>query len=120
MPLTDYSLNLAADEITNRTVQVRLHTADAGTAGTTSRIGTVSQDVAAAGWSAATGGDSTNLAAIDFGVLSASASFDVSHYSVWDGANFMGRESLSASVTVAANETFSINASTLTFMGSTS
>ena len=76
--------------------------------------------MAASGWSAASGGDSTNSAAIDFGVLSTTDSFDVSHYSCWDGANFMGREALTSTVTVAANETFSINAQTLTWTGSTS
>ena len=120
MPLADYGLNIAADAITNRTIQVRLHTGNAGTNGTSNVITGAAEDVAASGWGVASGGDASNTDAIDFGVLSTNNSFDVSHYSTWDGSDFVGRESLTASVTVAANETFSINAGTVTFMGSTS
>lgn len=120
MPTTDYTQNINANAVTDRTIQVRLHTGDAGNNGTSNTIAGATADVAAAGWSTAAAGDSTNASAIDFGVLSTSDSFNVSHYSCWDGANFMGREALTSPVTVAANETFSINAQTVTWTGSTS
>ena len=120
MPLSDYALNLAADHLAGRTIQVRLHTGEPGNAGTANAISGATADVAASGWSNAASGDVSNVAAIDFGVLSTTASNDVSHYSIWDGTNFMGSESLASTVTVAANETFSINAGTLQIMGSTS
>ena len=94
MPLSDYTLNLCATEITDRTVQVRLHTGAPGNSGTANVITGAAEDVAAAGWSAASGGDSSNSAAIDFGVLSTSDTVVVSHYSVWGWVDFMGSESV--------------------------
>ena len=120
MPLSDYTLNLCATEITDRTIQVRLHIGAPGNNGLANVVLGATVDVAAAGWTAASGGDSSNVAAIDYGVLSTSDTVVVSHYSVFAGNNFMGSESMATAVSVAANETFSINAGTVTFMGSTS
>lgn len=117
MTVTDYALNLAANEITNRTIQVRLHTGDPGANGTANGITGATVDVAAGEWTAASGGDSMNDNDIDFGVLSTSQSYTVRWVSCFDGANFMGRSELSSAVTVGANESFSITADTLIWQG---
>ena len=101
------------NDVTNRTLQVRLHTGAPGANATANAITGAEQDVAAAGWDSAAGGVAENASDINFGVLSTSDSNTVTHYSVWNGATPILTESLAASVTVAANETFKINANTI-------
>ena len=115
MTVTAYALNLAADELTGRTVTIKLHTGDPGSAGTDNAVSGAEEDVAASGWSDASSGRTANSSAVSFGVLSTSGSTTVSHYSLWDSSNLMGYDSLSADVTVAANESFSLNADTAAF-----
>ena len=118
MPFSQYAIHLAINEMANRTIQLRIHTANphAGN-GTTHRIAGASVDVAAAGWTNATSGVVENVADAVFGVLSNSSSITVTHVSLWDGANYMGAVALTNSVAVAANESFKINARTIDLMG---
>ena len=111
--MADSTLNKAADHITASTLGVRLHSGAPGNNGTDNRIGSVSQDVAASGWSDADAGESSNKAAIDFGVLSNSSNNTVGAYSLWEGNTFRGWADLTSAVTVAANERFSLRAGTV-------
>ena len=113
MTVSAYCLNLGADAIANRTISIRLHDGAPGSAGTANRIGTVSEDVAASGWSDASDGDFDNDSDISFGVLSSADSNDVSHYSAWAGSNFLWHAALDSTVTVAANESFKLNSGTV-------
>ena len=113
--VSNHTLNLAADQATNRTVEVRVHSGAPGNAGTGNRIGTVSEDVAAGGWTAAASGVSETTGDTEFGVLSTSQSNTVTAYSLWDGANFMGWADLAADIVVAANESFTLSAGTVEF-----
>ena len=110
-----YLRNLCADEITNRTISLRLHSGDPGSNGTANRIGSVEQSVAAAGWGAAANGVSKVTAATSFGVLNSGGSETVTHVSAWDGTNFLDSVQLASSVTVAAGATFTLAANTLGF-----
>ena len=115
--MANYALSLAADEVANRTLTVKIHTGAPGNAGTASVIqksgSDVAVDVAANGWKAAVNGRVENQNAVAFGVLSTTASITVTDYSLWDGANFVGWADLGSNVTVAANEEFSIDAATI-------
>lgn len=119
--MSDAALNLAADHVTNRTVQLRLHSAAAGNAGTTSRIGAVSADVAAGGWSAAAGGEVTTSGPVNFGILDAASAQTVRSVSAWDGATFLGWADVyqpgttNVGVSVAAGRSFTLNAGTFKF-----
>ena len=107
------ALNSAADALTSQTIAVRIHDGTPGNAGTENRIGAHSVNVAAGGWTAASGGVSENSADVAFGVLSTSASNTVRAYSLWRGNTFLGWADLDNAITVAANESFLINARTI-------
>ena len=62
------------------------------------------------GWTNASSGESSNVAAIDFGVLNSGASTTVQAYSIRNGATFLGWADLSSSATVGAGERFTLNA----------
>ena len=113
--VADYTLNLAADEATARTITVRIHTGAPGNSGANNQVSGASVDVAASGWSTAASGISETSADTEFGVLSTSASNTITAYSLFDGNNFMGWADLDASVTVAANESFTIDGGTIEF-----
>ena len=115
MAVSTYALNLAADEVFNRTVSVRAHTGDPGSSGTANRITGASVDVLASGWTAASGGNVETNSATEFGTLSASSQIVVTHYSLFAGNNYIGSSALSSPVTVAANERFTINSGTIDF-----
>ena len=82
-------LNLAANDLTNRTLSVRLHDGAPGNAGTGNRIGAISVDIAAGGWTDAVAGAVVTSADTSFGVLSSSGRTDVDAYSVWSGNDFL-------------------------------
>ena len=107
--MSNYCLNLAADHVTNRTIQLRAHSASPGNSGTGSRIGTADVDVAASGWGPAASGSSDINADAAFGVLSTTGSNTVSYISKWDGANFLGHVTMSTNVVVPANDSFTLN-----------
>lgn len=113
--VSDAALNIAADAVTSQAITVRLHDGAPGDAGTGNRIGTVSQTVAAGGWTAASGGISETAADVVFGVLSTTQSHTVTAYSLWRGNTFLGWADLQANVAVAANEAFTITAGTIEF-----
>ena len=108
--MSDYTLNLAADHVTDRTIQLRAHSGSPGNNGTANRIGAASVDVAAAGWGAAAAGSSDIDADAEFGVLDAGNANTVTAISKWAGANFLGWADMTADVVVAANEEFTLNA----------
>ncbi len=101
-------LNIAANAATASAITVRLHTGTPGNSGTANQVSGASVSVAANGWTAASGGVSETTADTSFGVLSATASTTVTHYSLWQGSTFLGWADLTSSVTVAANEAFSL------------
>lgn len=111
--VSNYTLNRVANDVTSETVTVKLHTASPGSAGLSGTISGASEDVAAAGWTAASGGVSETTADTEFGVLSTSSTNIVTIYSLWHGANFIGWADLASSITVAANEEFTITAGTI-------
>lgn len=118
--VSGYLLNKAVNGITADDLSVRLHSGDAGAAGTQNRIGNISATAAAASWTdggagALDDGVSEYTPDLGFGVLSNSASNTVRGYSLWDGANFMIAQDLAAAVVVAANESFVISGGTIEF-----
>ena len=119
MQLSDTELNRIADYIVASAMTCRIHTADPGTSGTTARIGSLSQNLAAATWSNGSGGDVQYNADVSFGVVDAAAAQAVTHYSLWRGNDFVGRGALSATVSVTAGGTFKINTGTIDINGST-
>ena len=111
--LSTTELNRASDYSVASAMTCRIHTADPGVNGTTSRIGALSEDLAVADWSAASAGDVQYDADLDFGVLHASNNITVSHYSLWRGASFVARGALASNVAVTAGGTFKINSGTI-------
>ena len=112
--MSDAGLNIAANAITSATVTLRPHTGAPGSNGASNQVGSVTAEVAAAGWTPAAAGVSQTRAQTSFGVLSAS-SVRVSHYSLWLGATFLGWADLSANITVAAGRSFVLSAGTVRF-----
>ena len=108
--------NLSANDITNRTLAVRLHDGAPGNNGASNRIGTISQNVASGGWSDASSGGSETSAETDFGELSSADAFTVEAYSVWNGNTFLWwadvyqEGTTTVGVAVAATEEFKMNA----------
>ena len=88
--MADYGLNLAATELTERTLQVRLHDGAPSSMGTTNRIGSVSVDHPSSEFAAAASGVAATNVATAFGVLDAGNAQTVRAYTLWDGANFVG------------------------------
>ena len=113
--MSDAGLNIAADAISAATVTVRPHTGAPGDSGTSNQVGSVTTDVAAAGWTPAAAGVSQTTAQTSFGVLSAGSIKSVSHYSLWKGATFLGWADLVATIRVPAGESFVLNAGTVRF-----
>ena len=113
MPLSTGELNRVADDITASAMEVRVHTGDPGANGTANRVGTASASLAAATWSPASSGSSTYNAAAALGVLDTTNNQTVTWYSIFRSTTFVGREEFSASVTVIAGGTFTINTGTI-------
>lgn len=91
---------------------VQLHTADPGSAGTTS-VATETTRVAVT-FSAASGGAITNSAAVEWTSVAGSETY--SHVSFWSASSagtFLGSDALTASKAVTAGEDFSIAAGDL-------
>ena len=119
--MSNSALNDAANDATSGTISIRLHDGAPGNSGTSNRIGSIEEDVAAAGWTAAASGVSETTADTNFGVLDASNSVDVEAYSLWDGSTFKGWADVfqpgttTVGVTVAAGRTFTLSAGTVQF-----
>ena len=120
MPLSTTELNRLADSIVASAMTARPHDGNPGNNGANNRIGTASAALAASSWSGASSGDVMYNAAAAFGVLDAANSQDVTWFSLWRGNAFVHREQMSATVTVAAGGTFTINSGTIVLNGSTS
>ena len=112
--MSEAGLNIAANAITSATVTLRPHTGSPGNSGTSNQVGSVTVAVPASGWTPAAAGVSQTRAQTSFGVLSAS-SVRVSHYSLWQGATFLGWADLAAAITVAAGRSFVLTAGTVRF-----
>ena len=114
--VTANGLNLAANALTAAaTTEIRLHSDPPGNAGTQNRIGAVSANIAAAGWTVAASGASETSAATTFGVLDAANQHVVKAYTLWQSSVLIGWADLMAEVTVGANESFSIAAGGIEF-----
>ena len=119
--LSGESLNRASDHLTSGSREVRLHSDAPGNAGTTNRIGTIAEDVNAAGWTDASSGVAETSADINFGVLDTVNEVTVDAYSVWDGSDFLGWGDVyqpgttTVGVTVAAGRTFTLSSGTVEF-----
>lgn len=123
MPLSSGELNRLADSIVASTLTIRLHTGDPGAAGTANRVtaggGAYANGVAvaAAGWSAASGGDVSNVAAIDFGAAAGGNPGTVTHATAFRGNVFVGSRTV-PSTTVNQGDSVQLNAGTYAFNGS--
>ena len=119
--LAGEALNRAADHLTSGSRAVQLHSDAPGNAGVNNRIGAISLDVAAAGWTDAAGGVAETSADSNFGVLDSDNAVRVEAYSVWDGAAFLGwgdvyqPGTVVVGVDVAAGRTFTLLAGTVEF-----
>ena len=93
-------------------VYVKLHTADAGEAGTTSAATEATRKVAA--WATASSGAIATSATIEWTNVAATETY--SHWSLWDAAtagNCLWTGALSSSASVTAGDTFQITSLTL-------
>ena len=117
--VSDYGLNFAADLITDRDIEVRIHDGAPGNAGANNRIGSVAVTLLGASFGSASGGISETLTDTYFGVLDSTNSHDVEAYSLWIGGNFYSwadvyqPNTTIIGVTVDVGESFTINAGTI-------
>lgn len=93
-------------------VYVKLHTGDAGEAGTTNAAGETTRKVAA--WATAASGSIATSATIEWTNVAATETY--SHWSLWDdlsAGNCLWTGALSSSAAVTAGDTFQITSLTL-------
>jgi len=93
-------------------VYVKLHTGDAGEAGTTNAATETTRKVAA--WSAASSGSIATSATLEWTNVAATETY--SHWSLWDdvsAGNCLWTGALSSSAAVTAGDTFQITSLTL-------
>jgi hypothetical protein len=93
-------------------VYVKLHTADAGEAGTTSAATETTRKVAA--WATASSGSIATSATLEWTNVAATETY--SHWSLWDdvsAGNCLWTGALSSSAAVTAGDTFQITTLTL-------
>jgi hypothetical protein len=93
-------------------VYVKLHTADAGEAGTTSAATETTRKVAA--WATASSGSIATSATLEWTNVAATETY--SHWSLWDAStagNCLWTGALSSSAAVTAGDTFQITTLTL-------
>ena len=117
MAFSNNALNEMIEDFTAETISVRIHSAAPGDSGTTSRIGTFSEDLATGTWGTLAditdGRERPYDADVSYGTLSTTASNTVHSLSLWKGAEHQGNAALSAEVTVVANGTFKVNTGTI-------
>ena len=117
MPFSNYTLKLAVDEIIDRVIGVRIHSADPGVNGTQNEIsnanGVTRGSIPAGGWTRNASTEKVeNTAAVDMGTASAAAG-TAAWYSLWDGANFMARREFAASMVIANAAVVTVLAGTI-------
>ena len=121
MPLDVYALNIATTEIVNREMTVHLHSNDPGAAANgnaneVSNANGITRPTIASGsggWSTeAATGKKENTAAVACGTAT-SAIGSVPWYSLWDGANRVGRRMFAAAMNIADGAEVSIAAATI-------
>ena len=113
---SDAELNVGVNAITAVAMTCRLHDGIPGNNGTANRIGSLTQNMAASSWSAASGGDSSYDAAVNFGVVDSNSAQTVTHYSRWVGGAYRAWGSIT-STAVPAGDEFSINSGTIQVNG---
>ena len=92
MPLSTTELNRLADSIVASTLKIYVNTGSPGANGTANRVSagggsfTAGVDVVASGWSAASGGDVENDAAVDFGTAAGGDPGTITFWSAHSGA----------------------------------
>ena len=125
MPLFTTELNELADRIGRSNLTIRLHTAiptnGSPTNGRTTAGGGsfgTGATLAATNITTAASGDIENSAAIDFGTATADVG-TVTHWSAYRGTDPVAFGTLPSTV-IAVGDSFSINANSLAFNGSTS
>ena len=128
MPYSGRGLrNAVIGVITVANMEVRLHSADPGAAGTSNRItggglgsptiARFQNDATPGGWTVpanthASAGQASNTAAVSFGTINTGLG-SASHYSLWQGANFILSEALAAPMTLADGSAVSITAGSI-------
>lgn len=125
MPLFTIELNRLADSIGASTLTIRLHTASPTNGSPTNARTTAGgggyetgTDLTAAQITNATNGDIENNVAIDFGTADDDVG-TVTHWSAYRGTVAVAYGTL-PSTTIASGDTFSINANSMQFNGSSS
>jgi len=119
MSISNYAEVKILDHLTGRaswtapsTVYIKLHTGDAGEAGTSNAA--TNTDRKAASWSAASSGSIATSATLEWTNVSTTETY--SHWSAWDNStagNCLWTGALSASAAVTAGDTFQITSLTL-------
>jgi hypothetical protein len=111
LKILDHTTGRAAWTIPTN-VYVKLHTGDAGEAGTTNAATETTRKVAA--WSAASSGSIATSATLEWTNVAATETY--SHWSLWDdvsAGNCLWTGALSSSAAVTAGDTFQITSLTL-------
>lgn len=120
MPLFAAELNRIANEVSNADMVAYAHTAAPTDADNDNgRVNSTGIAMDDANWSAASSGDVTYNADVDFGVLDASNQRVVTHWSIFRGTAAVAHGALASSITVVAGGTFQINTGTIRLLGST-
>ena len=119
MSISNYAEVKILDHLTGRaswtapsTVYIKLHTGDAGEAGTSNAA--ANTDRKSASWSAAASGSIATSATLEWTNVSTTETY--SHWSAWDNStagNCLWTGALSASAAVTAGDTFQITSLTL-------
>ena len=120
MSISNYAEVKLLDHVTGRAsftmptnVYIKLHTGDAGEAGTSSAATEATRKVVA--WAAAASGSIASSATLEWTNVSTTETY--SHWSMWDAitaGNCLWTGALSASAAVTAGDTFQITTLTLT------
>lgn len=116
MPSANYLLNLIVTFVVNRTITVKMHVGNPGVNGTQNEVaaaGYSPPEVELADWTRA-GGNAEITDNLDFGLFTA-AQDGISHYTLWDGNNFMSSRAFVASMDVAANQIARVLAGTIDY-----
>ena len=116
--VADKAKNIAADAVVSASVEVFLHSVAGGNSnGSANRILAAGKALAAARFTAASGGEVETANAENFGALSASAANTVRAYSVFLAADdgLLWIADMTTAVAVAANEEFEMDAGGMGF-----
>ena len=116
MPSAAYLLNLIVTFVVDRTITVRMHVGNPGANGAQNEVAVAGYNpptVELAAWTI-TNGLAEITDDLNFGLFTA-AQNGISHYTLWDGANFMSSRAFIAPMNMQANQIARVLAGTIEY-----